>query len=68
MFHGRTAAYVANMIMLEERGCYAGEFGALRYQVGMWIRQRIDPTEDVSRLVVALHINTMRECVAAYRD
>ncbi len=46
---GTVPAHVATMIMREERGYYRGEFGALLYQVDVWIQRRIDPTEDVSR-------------------
>jgi hypothetical protein len=46
---GTVPAHVATMIMREERGYYRGEFGALRYQVDVWVQRRIDPTEDVSR-------------------
>jgi hypothetical protein len=49
VLEGRIPAHLATMIMLEERGYYRGEFGALLYQVDVWIQQRIDPTEDVSR-------------------
>ena len=46
---GRQPLHKATMIMFEARGFYSGEFGALRYQVDVWVQQRIDPTEDVSR-------------------
>jgi hypothetical protein len=37
----------AIMIMLNERGYYEGEFGALRYLADVWVQARIDPTDDV---------------------
>jgi hypothetical protein len=46
---GHTPIHKAIMIMLNERGNYEGEFGALRYQGDVWVQERIDPTEDVRR-------------------
>ena len=46
---GDTPIHKAIMIMLNERGYYDGEFGALRYQGDVWVQERIDPTEDVGR-------------------
>ena len=46
---GHTPVHKAIMIMLNERGYYEGEFGALRYQGDVWVQQRIDAVEDVRR-------------------
>ena len=44
---GHMPIHKAIMIMLNERGYYEGEFGALRYQGDVWVQERIDLTEDV---------------------
>jgi hypothetical protein len=46
---GHTPIHKAIMIMLNERGYYDGEFGALRYQADVWVQERLDPTVDVRR-------------------
>src|ERR1700688_1865812 len=46
---GRMPLHKSIMIMLNERGYYEGEFGALRYHGDVWVQERIDPTEDVRR-------------------
>jgi hypothetical protein len=46
---GHTPIHKAIMIMLNERGYYEGEFGALRYQGDVWVQKRIDPMVDVRR-------------------
>ena len=49
VFAGRRPLHKCVMIMRNERGEYDGQFGRLRYEIDVWVQQRIDPTEDVRR-------------------